>query len=94
MADYFARVELHGAVWPTGYEALHKALAQHGFTNCVPSGDKPWRLPTAFYYSTGRIDDTSAVEDAVRQCANSTGYKNEVIVVKSADWRSHLSTNC
>jgi len=37
MADYFARVELHGASWPTGYHKLHEALAKHGFNNFVVS---------------------------------------------------------
>lgn len=35
VANYYARVELHGASWPDDYEDLHKALAEHGFTNCA-----------------------------------------------------------
>jgi hypothetical protein len=38
MSDYFARVELHGAPWPTGYQKLHEALAVHNFTNCIVWG--------------------------------------------------------
>jgi hypothetical protein len=45
-------------------------------------GDSSWRLPTAFYHATGRIDDMGVVAKAVKQCADSTGYKNEVIVIK------------
>jgi hypothetical protein len=90
MADYFARVELHGASWPTSYEGLHRLLAEHGFTNCVGQ----WRLPTAFYYSTNRIDDVNKVTAAVKRCADATGYKNEVIVIKNADWQGYLSNKC
>lgn len=92
MADYFARVELHGAHWPTGYEKLHVALAQHGFKNSVPASDgKLHRLPTALYYSTNRIDDVSKVETAVKDCANSTGYESEVVVIKDGGWQAHFT---
>jgi hypothetical protein len=95
MADYFARVELHGAKWPDDYAVLHKALAQHGFTNCVLTGDGGnLRLPTGFYYSTNRIDDNTRVATAVKACADSTGYKNEVIVVNSTGWYGFLNYAC
>jgi hypothetical protein len=95
MADYFTRVELHGAAWPDGYRTLHAALAKHGFTNCVLSGTgSNLRLPTGFYYSTNRIDDDALVARAVKQCADSTGYKNEVIVIKNGGWSAFLSANC
>jgi hypothetical protein len=95
VADYFARVELHGAVWPDGYRALHAALAKHGFTNCVlSSAGGNWRLPTGFYYSTNRVDDHTLVARALKDCADSTGYRNEVIVIKSDGWSAFLSTNC
>jgi hypothetical protein len=35
MANYFARVELHAAPWPSGYAKLHEALRKHNFTNCI-----------------------------------------------------------
>lgn len=94
MADYFARVELHGAPWPTGYEKLHTALARHGFTNCINSDKGVLRLPTAFYFSTNRIDDKVRVANAVKECADNTGYKNEVIVIKDGGWSSYLSQKC
>lgn len=95
MADYFARVELHGASWPDGYQKLHEALAQHGFTNCIVNGKSiSKRLPTAFYHSTNRIDDESMVAKAVKECADSTGYANEVLVVKNGGWAGYLSSNC
>ena len=94
MADYFARVELHGAPWPTGYQKLHEALSVHNFVNCIESGGHSWRLPTAFYHSTGRIDDVATVAKAVKECADSTGFKNEVLVVKDAGWNGYLSSKC
>jgi hypothetical protein len=95
MANFFARVELHGARWPDDYVILHNALANHGFTSCITFDDgQTKRLPTGFYYSTNRIDDTSKVAQAVKSCADSTGYKNEVVVVKSAGSSSFLSLFC
>jgi hypothetical protein len=95
MANFYARVELHGASWPKDYEKLHEALKKHDFTNCVTTNDGvAWRLPTGFYFSTDRIDDTSVVAKAVKECADSTGYKNEVVVVKSAGSAWYLSKKC
>jgi hypothetical protein len=95
MANYFARVELHGARWPEDYAVLHNALAKHGFTNCVSANDgRNLKLPTGFYYSTDRIDDNSIVAKAVKECANSTGYNNEVIVINSNGWYSFLNYLC
>jgi hypothetical protein len=94
MANYFARVELHGAPWPTGYQKLHEALAAHNFTNCIAANGDSWRLPTAFYRSTDRIEDVAAATRAVKQCADSTGYKNEVVVIKDGGWSSFLSSKC
>jgi hypothetical protein len=94
MADYFARVELHGAGWPADYEKLHGSLQAHGFTNCVLAGDKSWRLPTAFYYSTGRTEDVELVTRVVKKCADDTGYRNEVVVIKNGGWQGYLSSGC
>lgn len=95
MADYFARVELHGATWPNDYAVLHNALAQHGFTNCVIAGDgRNLRLPTGLYYSSNRIDDNVRVANAVKQCADSTGYRNEIIVINTTGWYGFLSFLC
>jgi hypothetical protein len=94
MADYFARVELHDAAWPSGYQKLHEALAVHNFTNCIASTQGNLRLPTAFYHSTNRIDDLETVAKAVKGCADSTGYKNEVIVMRDSGWYGYLSSKC
>jgi len=95
MADFFARVELHRARWPDDYKTLHSALAKHGFTNCITFGNgEKKRLPTGFYFSTNRIDDVPKVAQAVKDCADSTGYSNEVTVVKGAGSYSFLSLLC
>jgi hypothetical protein len=95
MASFFARVELHGATWPKDYEKLHTLLVGHGFTNCVTtSNGNAWKLPTGTYWSTDRIDDVNRVAKAVKACADSTGYKNEVVVVKDLGWQGYLSSKC
>ncbi|HVW77978.1 MAG TPA: hypothetical protein VHB45_10225 [Alloacidobacterium sp.] len=95
MANFFARVELHGAKWPDDYEELHDALAKHGFTNCMTFDDKSKKsLPTGFYFSTDRVEDVQRVTTAVKKCADDTGYKNEVVVVKSGGSSSYLSKKC
>ena len=94
MAEYIARVELHGASWPKDYEKLHTLMANHGFTNCISDGAKEWRLPTGTYWSTGRIDNAALVRDAVKACADQTGFRNESIVVKSGGWGSALTKLC
>jgi hypothetical protein len=91
MADFFARVELHGARWPDDYTALHDALSKHGFTNRIVGTAGVSRLPTGFYYSADRIDDVQKVAAAVKACADSTGFPNEVIVIKNAGWNAYLS---
>ena len=94
MASYYARVELHGASWPEDYEDLHEALAVHGFTNCAPFGSANKRLPTGFYYSTDRIEDHMQVAQVVCDIAKATGYKHEVVVIKSSDSAACLSRTC
>lgn len=95
MADYFARVELHGAKWPDDYLTLHVELAKHGFTNCVPLNDgTKKRLPTGFYFSTNRIEDVPRVAQAVKKCADKTRFGNEVTVVKDGGNMNYLSTMC
>jgi hypothetical protein len=95
MANFFARVELHGATWPTDYAKLHKAMEFHGFTNCVRASNGTfWQLPTGTYWSTNRIDDVNKVAKAVQQCADSTGYSNEVLVIKDVEWQAFLSSKC
>jgi len=95
VADFFARVELHKAVWPTDYTRLHTLMEKHGFSNCVTAADgKKWKLPTGTYWSTNRVDDADRVAKAVKECADATGYANEVLVVKDAVWQGYLSSKC
>jgi hypothetical protein len=75
----------------TTTQALHNALSQHGFTNSISGTAGVSRLPTGFYYSTNRIDDLQRVSEAVKTCANSTGYANEVIVIRNGGWYGFLS---
>lgn len=84
LANYFARVELHGARWPSDYRKLDEALKKHGFERCVQSGLRGEDLATAFYYSEGRVSDLLVVANAVKSCADRSGFKNDVLVIKSA----------
>ena len=70
------------------------SIAAHNFTNCIFSDGASWRLPTAFYHSTNLIDDVVAVTKAVKKCADSTGYKSEILVVKVANWSAFLYSKC
>jgi len=95
MATYYARIELHKAKWPDDYEKLHASLQKLGFTNCVPSSDgKTYRLPTAFYYASELSDDIQKVANAVRKCADDSGYENEVVVVKREGAYFFLNSEC
>jgi len=94
MADYFARVELHGARWPDDYAVLHQQLLQHNFTSCVLGTQGNSRLPTGFYHSTNRVDDINVVVNAVRACADATGFKSEVIVIRDTGWSAYLNSKC
>ena len=62
MAEYFARVELHGAKWPDDYEELHEALEKEGFINCItPTDGDTKRLPSGFYFAKALSDDKAKV---------------------------------
>jgi len=95
LANYFARVELHGAKWPDDYEELHEALAKIGFTNCIDfdEGDTK-KLPTGFYFARGKSADKNVVSKSVCSAVDTTGYTNEVVVIKSAGSNSRLNSDC
>lgn len=86
-ASYFARIELHGAQWPADYQKLDKALQRHGFSNVIQGHESGHPLPMALYFSVDRMDDLHAVARTVKYCADRTGYRNEVLVIKSAGSR-------
>jgi hypothetical protein len=95
MASYYARVELHGASWPRDYEKLHDCLKRMGFTSCVPTPTRgQLRLPTGFYCAFNLVEDVDVVTEAVKTCAESSGYKYEIAVIKAADARVNLSSKC
>lgn len=87
LASYFAKVELHGARWPADYRKLDKALKRHGFSNFIQGYDSAHRLPTALYFSVNRADDLRAIAQLVKRCADRTGFRNNVLVIKSAGSR-------
>jgi hypothetical protein len=87
LANYFARVELHGARWPSDYQKLDKALKRHGFSNFIQGYESAHRLPIALYFSVNRVDDLPLIAKVVKRCADRTGFKNEVLVIKSAGSR-------
>jgi len=91
LASYFAKVELHGARWPADYRKLDKSLKRHGFSNFIQGYDSPHRLPTALYFSVNRADDLRAVARVVKHCADRTGFRNNVLVIKSAGSRFYSS---
>ena len=92
LANYFARVELHGAAWPEDYEKLDRALKRHGFSNFIQGYNTAHRLPATFYFSVNRVDDLPLVAKAVKHCADRTGLRNDVLVIKSAGSRFYVSS--
>ena len=95
MPNYFARVELHDAIWPDDYEDLHERLARIGFTPCIfytKGGSK--KLPTAFYFARGLGGNTESVAQTVFNAARETGFEHEVTVIKSGGSVSRLRQDC
>ncbi len=95
MPNYFARVELHDAVWPDDYEDLHDRLAKIGFTPCLHySSGGSNRLPTGFYFAKGLGSNKETVAQKVFDAASQTGFEHEVTVIKSRGSVSRLSIEC
>lgn len=86
-ANYFARIELHGAQWPADYLQLDEALARRGFARITRKETTIQPPPSMFYISANRTDDLRQVAHEVKECANRTGYPNDVLVIKSAGSR-------
>lgn len=86
-ANYFARIELHGAQWPADYLALDEDLEQHGFAQFTRRESAHQPLPKAFYFSINRTDNLRQIAKALKDCANRTGFRNNVLVIKSAGSR-------
>jgi lipopolysaccharide/colanic/teichoic acid biosynthesis glycosyltransferase len=90
-ANYFARVELHGAQWPDDYRKLDRTLEKHGFSNFIQGYESAHPLPMALYFAVNRLDDLHAVARTVKYCADRTGFNNNVLVIKSAGSRFYFS---
>lgn len=85
MANYVARIELHGATYDD-YERLHAAAARRGFLRTIVSGDgKRYQLPTGTY----AVENTNATlvqaYDAAEAAAAETQKRFWVVVT---DWAS------
>lgn len=89
MPDFFTRVELHGGK-AADYEILHEAMKDRGFYRAIRGySGKTRMLPTAEYYKSSDAS-AAAIRDEAREAAESTGLKNIVLTVKSADWAAHF----
>lgn len=83
-ANYFVRIELHGARWPADYRELDEDLERHGFAQFTRRQSTHQPPPKAFYFSINRADNLRQIAKALKDCANRTGYHNNVLVIKSA----------
>lgn len=91
-ANYFARIELHGAQWPADYRVLDEDLERHGFAQFTRGTSTRQPLRKAFYFSMNRTANLRQIAKALKECANRTGYNNNVLVIKSAASRLHFTT--
>lgn len=90
-ANYFARIELHGAQWPADYQVLDEDLERHGFAQFTRRDPTHQPLPKAFYFSINRKANLRQIARALKECANRTGYNNNVLVIKSVGSRLHFT---
>lgn len=83
MANFLARVELHGAS-SQDYENLHAAMEQAGFSRRIQSSDGVWyHLPTAEYYCSTTTAATDRIRDVAAQAAGTTGRRAGVLVAEA-----------
>jgi hypothetical protein len=79
MYHYLTRIELHKAVFPDDYNALHREMLLKGFTNSILADNgKAFELPTAEYH----IISNSSLEHVYKlaeDAANSIGKKYWII---------------
>jgi hypothetical protein len=86
---FVARVELHGANWPTDYQYLHELLAKAGFYPTAVSVDnKVVKLPRGTYSTYQAYESSDAAFDSVKAAANATGYSNTLFVCAAGDWKA------
>ena len=92
MANYIARVELHGATDEEDYEELHENMEQRGYSRTILGGDGiRYQLPDATYVMEN-VDDVSLdqAHAAAVEAAGETGFEFSLIV---ADWNDAKFTN-
>ena len=85
MSNFTVRVELHSATWQD-YDALHRAMANEGFSRTIRSdAGTTHQLPTAEYVISGglTIED---VRERAKRAADRTGKSSEAIVAETAKW--------
>ena len=98
MAQFFARVEIHGIQHDSDvYRTLHLEMEKRKFLRCAPF-DKGWmELPPAEYYRSGQnLEEDVVLEDAIQAAAIATKDlpevagqqgKYAVLVVMGASYR-------
>src|SRR5947207_10153438 len=83
MADYIARVELHGATCDD-YDLLHGSMQQHGYSRTITGDDgNVYQLPTGTYVVRNTYVTVDVALAAAVAAANDTGKASSVI---DADW--------
>ena len=85
MANYVARIELHGATY-NDYETLHAAAQRRGFSRTIVANDgRKYQLPTGTYVAENTNATLEQAYDAARAAAAETRKTFWTVV---ADWAS------
>ncbi len=86
MANYVARVELHGALFQD-YEKLHEEMKKRGYLKTIPANDGThYDLPTGTYQIMNNAATLSQAFDAAKAAADATGKSSWIFV---ADWQNN-----
>jgi len=90
MADFFVRVELHGATGAE-YEELHQRMRAAGFFRAIVAATgRTLQLPDAEYHSILPDGQTAPnVRDRVKVIADSVKPGAWVLAMKTVDWALH-----
>ena len=86
MADFFARVELHGYATESDYEKLHEEMAKYRFVRKINGKD----LPTGTYHKANGISGVETERSNCRTAASATGHTYSLVVIQSADWAGYF----
>lgn len=83
MANYIARVELHGAHEEEDYEALHANMEERGYLRTIQGDDgTTYQLPTGTYVVQNTDATLEVAHDAAEQAATLTGFQHSVVVAR------------